>query len=60
MVFILVAVIVFTQNVEDVTLNLPYKYGFSFALSIVGMCLAVIAGVFMVVECFMGEHVEIN
>ncbi|XP_063403728.1 uncharacterized protein LOC134687400 [Mytilus trossulus] len=58
-VFILVAVIKFTQNVEEVTVNLPYKYGFSFALTIVGMCIAVIAGVFMVVECFMGEHAEI-
>lgn len=56
MVFILVAVIVFTQNVEEVTFNLPYKYGFSFALIIVGMCIAVIAGVIMVVECFMGVH----
>ncbi|VDI05225.1 Hypothetical predicted protein [Mytilus galloprovincialis] len=55
-VFILVAVIVFTQNVEEVTFNLPYKYGFSFALIIVGMCIAVIAGVIMVVECFMGVH----
>ncbi|CAC5359509.1 unnamed protein product [Mytilus coruscus] len=55
-VFILAAVIVFTQNVEEVAVGLPFDYGFSFALTIVGMCIAVIAGVFMVVECFTGVH----
>ncbi|XP_063403733.1 uncharacterized protein LOC134687401 isoform X2 [Mytilus trossulus] len=44
-VFILVAVIIFTQSVEEVTFQYPFNYGFSFALIIVGMCIAVIAGV---------------
>ncbi|CAG2250892.1 unnamed protein product [Mytilus edulis] len=49
-VFILAAVIVLTENVEDVPPGLLFKYGFSFALTIVGMCIAGISAGFMVVE----------
>ncbi|CAC5359511.1 unnamed protein product [Mytilus coruscus] len=58
-VFFLTAAIVFTQNVEECfdAFGLPFGYGYSFALTIVGMCIAVIAGVFMVVDYNTGLHV---
>lgn len=60
MVFILIASIVFTHNDDDHfgALGLYFDYGYSFDLTIVGMCIAVIAGVFMVVDYNTGLHID--
>ncbi|CAG2250890.1 unnamed protein product [Mytilus edulis] len=59
-VFILIASIVFTHNDDDHfgALGLYFDYGYSFDLTIVGMCTAVIAGVFMVVDYNTGLHID--
>ncbi|VDI27263.1 Hypothetical predicted protein [Mytilus galloprovincialis] len=59
-VFILIASIVFTHNDDDHfgALGLYFDYGYSLDLTIVGMCIAVIAGVFMVVDYNTGLHID--
>ncbi|XP_052086650.1 uncharacterized protein LOC127723983 [Mytilus californianus] len=57
--FILVANSLYAANIDDVSVTgYTSNYGYSFGLSLTAMCIAVVAGIIMIVDLFIGTSLK--